>query len=54
MSEPAWRAEETEWHERESSRFQAEVAADRTVGEEADRLAALYLQGKLNHERLAD
>lgn len=54
MPEPAWRAEEAEWHEQESTRFQAEVAADSAVGDEADRLANLYLQGKLAHERLAD
>ncbi len=53
MAEPAWRAEEIAWHARESSRYQAEVAADETIGDEADSLADLYRKGLLSHERLA-
>lgn len=52
MTAPAWREAEDAWYEEEASRFQAEVAADDEAASEADASAILYLEGKLDHERL--
>jgi hypothetical protein len=52
VSAPAWREAEDEWYELEASRYQAEVAADDAGAHEADTVAAEFLKGRLEHERM--